>query len=84
MEGSYNWKIEDEPPFDYLGPTIDFNSIDIKQSNIHIIISCENYTNQMLQAHEWDTTPSSPFQWLSKTHSPLPEEKIHQVFKKWS
>ena len=31
---------EDQPPFAYLGPCVDFNGVDIEQSNTHIMISC--------------------------------------------
>ena len=34
---------EDQPHFTYLGPFVDFNGVDIEQSNIHIMISCQNY-----------------------------------------
>ena len=34
---------EDEPPFANLGPTVDFNGVDIEQSKTHIMISCGNY-----------------------------------------
>ena len=30
---------EDEPLFAYLGPCVDFNGVDIEQSNTHIMIS---------------------------------------------
>ena len=36
---------EDEPPFAYLGPCVDFNCVDIEQSNTHIMISCQSYTH---------------------------------------
>ena len=39
---------EDEPPSSYLSSTIDFNGVDIEQSETHIVISCENYIDQML------------------------------------
>ena len=34
---------EDEPPFAYLSPTVDFNGVDIDQRKTHIMISCVNY-----------------------------------------
>ena len=45
-------KNEDKPPFAYLGPCVNFNGIDIKESNTHIMISCQSYTDWMLCAHE--------------------------------
>ena len=35
-------KNEDEPSFQYLGPCVDFNDVDIKESNTHIMISCQS------------------------------------------
>ena len=34
---------EDESPFTYLRPTVDFNGVDIDQRKTHIMISCVNY-----------------------------------------
>ena len=42
---------EDEPPFSYLDPCVNFNGVDIGQSNTHIMISCQNYIDRMLRAH---------------------------------
>ena len=42
---------EDEPPFAYLGQCVDFNGVDIEQSNTHIMISCQKYIDRMLPAH---------------------------------
>ena len=36
---------EDELPFAYLNPTVDFNGVDIEQSMSCVMISCENYIN---------------------------------------
>ena len=44
-------KNEDEPPFAYFGPCVDFNGVNIEQSNTHIMMSCQSYINQMLCAH---------------------------------
>ena len=41
-------KNENEPPFAYLGPCVDFKGVDIEQSNTHITILCQSYINQML------------------------------------
>ena len=41
---------EDEPPFAYLESCVDFNGVDIEQSNTHIMISCQNYIDRMLRA----------------------------------
>ena len=47
-------KNEDKAPFAYLGPCIDFNGVDKKESNTHIIISRENYIDRILCAYAWD------------------------------
>ena len=39
---------EDEPPFAYLGSTVDFNGVDIEQNKTQIMISCESYINRMI------------------------------------
>ena len=44
-------KNENESPFAYLGPCVDFNGVDIKGSNTHIMISCENCIDLMLCVH---------------------------------
>ena len=31
---------EDKPPFAYLGPTVNFNGVDMEHSKSHIMISC--------------------------------------------
>ena len=46
------------------------------------MISCENYIEQILHAHAWDTTPSKPFDYLhGKSPTPLPSTSIHHVYK---
>ena len=40
-------KNKDKPPFAYLEKIVDFNGVDIDQSNTRIMISCENYINRM-------------------------------------
>ena len=42
---------EDQPPFAYLGPCVNFNGVDIKESNTHIIISRQSYIDQIFRAH---------------------------------
>ena len=44
-------KNEDEPPFQYFGPCVHFNGVNIKISNTHIMISCQSYIDQLLCAH---------------------------------
>ena len=41
-------KYKDEPPFVYLGSTVDFNGVNIEQSKMHIIIFCKNYIDWLL------------------------------------
>ena len=45
---------EGEPPFAYLGPTVDFNGVDIEQSKTHIMMSCDNCIDHMIRAHSWE------------------------------
>ena len=61
-------KNEDEPPFAYLDPCIDFNGVDIEQSNTHIMILCQSYIDQMLCVHGWNNHKKK----LSNNLSPLP------------
>ena len=60
---------EDQPPFAYLGPCVDVNGVDIKQSNTHIMISCQSYIDRMLRAHGWNNQKKK----LSKNLPPLPD-----------
>ena len=60
---------EDEPPFAYLVPCLDFNGVDVEQSNTHIMISCQSYIDRMLQAYGWNSHKKK----LSKNLSPLPD-----------
>ena len=39
---------EDESPFAYLGPFVDFNGANIEQSDIHIMTSYQIYIDRML------------------------------------
>ena len=70
---------EDEPPFAYLGPCVDFNGVDIEQSNTHIMISCQNYIDRMLRAHGWNNHKEKP----SKDPSPLPESCLKTIYKEY-
>ena len=44
-------KNEDEPLFAYFGPFVDFNGVNIKEINTHIMIPCQSYIDWMLCAH---------------------------------
>ena len=67
---------EDEPPFAYLGPCVDFNGVDIEQSNTHIMISCQNYIDRMLRAHGWNISKKK----LSTNLSPLPDACLKTIY----
>lgn len=49
---------EDKPPFSYLGPLNDFNSVDVDQYNDCIVVHCSSYIDRLLHSHGWDA-PSS-------------------------
>ena len=68
---------EGEPLFVYLGPCVDFNGVDIEQSNTHIMISCQSYIDQMLQAHGWNNHKKK----LLKNLSPLPDVCLNIIHK---
>ena len=70
-------KNEDTPPFAYLGPCVDFNGVDIEESNTHIMISCQSYIDRILHAHGWDTPKSKQ----SKNLSPLPNLCLKTIFQ---
>ena len=70
-------KNEDKPPFAYFGSCVDFNGIDIKESNNHIMISCQSYIDRMLCAHSWDTPKNKQLQYLS----PLPDSCLQTIFQ---
>ena len=40
---------EDELSFQYLGLCVDFNDVDIKESNTHIMIICYNHSSSLSQ-----------------------------------
>ena len=44
-------KNEDAPPFQYLGPCVDFNCVYIKDSNTHIMCSYQSNIDQILCTH---------------------------------
>ena len=67
---------EDEPLFAYLGKCVDFNGVDIKQSNTHIMISCQSYIDRMLCAHGWNNHKKK----LSKNLSPLPDACLKAIY----
>ena len=69
-----------EPPFAYLGPCVDFNGVDIEQSNTHIMISCQNYIDRMLRAHGWNNHKKK----LLKNLSPLPGACLKTIYKECS
>ena len=69
-------KNEDKSPFTHLVLCVDFNSVDIKESNTHIMISCENYIDCMLCAHFLDMPKSKP----AKNSSPLPDTCLKIIF----
>ena len=69
---------EDEPSFAYLSPCVNFNIVDIKESNTHIMIPRQSYIDQMLRAHGWD--PSIGKQ--SKNLSPLSNLCLPTIFQK--
>ena len=48
---SLQLKNEDKHLFTYLGPCVDFDGVDIKESNTHIMISCQSYIELMLCGH---------------------------------
>ena len=73
-------KNETEPPFAYLGLTTDFNGVDIEQSKTHIIISCGNYIDRMVQAHKWEKLPNKVCDTTTKTPSPLPDKCLNVIF----
>ena len=68
---------EDQSPFAYLGPYVDFNGVDIEQSNTLIMISCQSYIDQMLRAHGWNNQKKK----LSKNLSPLLDACLKTVYK---
>ena len=68
---------EDEPPFAYLDPCVNFNGVDIKESNTHIMILCQNYIDRMLQAHGWNNHKKKP----SKNYLPLPDLCLKNIYK---
>ena len=70
-------EIEDKPPFAYLGPCVDFNGVDIEQSNTHIMIPCKSYIDRMLCAHGWNNQKKK----LSKNMAPLPDACLKTVYK---
>ena len=71
---------EDKPPFAYLGLTTDFNGVDIEQSKTHIMISCENYIDQMVRAHSWEQLPNKTYDFIAKTPSPLLDKCLNEIF----
>ena len=68
---------EDKPPFAYLGQCVDFNGVDIEQSNTHIMISCQSYIDRMLCTHDWNNQKKK----LSKNLSPLPDAYLKIIYK---
>ena len=68
---------EDQPPFAYLGPCVDFNGVDIEQSNTHITISCQSYIDWMLRVHGWNNQKKK----LSKNLSHLPDACLKTIYK---
>ena len=69
-------KNEDTHPLAYLGPCVDFNDVDIEESNTHIIISCQSYIERMLRVHAWDTPKNKH----TKNPSPLPDSHLKTIF----
>ena len=63
--------------FAYLGPCVNFNGVDIKQNNTHIMISCQSYIDRMLHAHGWDTPKSKQI----KNCCPLPDSCLKTIFQ---
>ena len=70
-------KNEDEHPSTYLGPCVDFNGVNIKKSNTHIIISCQNYIECILYVHAWNTPKNKQ----TKDPSPLPDSCFKTIFQ---
>ena len=68
---------EDQPPFAYLGPCVDFNGVNIEQSNTHNMISCQNYIDWMLRAHGWNNQKKK----LSKNLLPLLDACLKTIYK---
>ena len=70
-------KNEDKPPFTYLGQYVDFDGVDIKQSNTPIMISCQSYTDRILCAHGWNNQKKK----LSKNLFTLPDAYLKTIYK---
>ena len=77
IELALQLKTEDQPPFAYLGHCVDFNGVDIEQSNTHIIISYQRYIGRMLRAHGWNNQKKK----LSKNLSPLLDACLRTIYK---
>ena len=45
------------------------------------MISCENYINCMVQAHSWENLPNKPYNFATKTPSPLSDNYLDMIFK---